>query len=269
MAILKIGSFNIKNTLNKKDSINNAKVIAQIIKEENIDILGTQELTKYSEIELNKNLEDYKCYGSYRLGKYLFKNSKFNENNIIITNKKVTENKTIWLPWIAKNFSDLKKSIIKKSIMPRIATIITINDQELGKIKMINTHLDHKIINIKEKQLEKIKNLIEKTEKNYQIILTGDFNLQEKDEVFQKFIKDLEQLNMKKVIIEENTWIGKNGKERQIDHIFIPNTWKILEKGILNNKEISDHKPIYVKVEISEKKKKLSFIAKIKKKLFK
>jgi len=268
MTILKIGSFNIKNTLNKKNNISNAKTIAQLIKEEKIDILGTQELTRASEVELNKNLKDYKCYGNYRLGKYLFKNSNFNENNIIITNKKVTEHKTIWLPWIAKNFKDLKKSILKKSIMPRIATIITINDHEFGKIKMINTHLDHKIINIKEKQLEKLKNIIEKIERKYQIVLTGDFNLQEKDEIFQKFIKDLEKLNLKKVIIEEKTWTGKDGKQKQIDHIFIPNSWKILEKGILDNKEISDHNPIFVKVEINEKKKKTGFIDKLKKKLF-
>ena len=58
-------------------------------------------------------------------------------------------NKTIWLPWIANNLKDLKESILKKSMIPRIATMIVISDSEIGKVRMINTHLDHKISSVK------------------------------------------------------------------------------------------------------------------------
>lgn len=267
MPKLKIGSFNIRNCNSKKEKLSNAKELIELIKNEKINILGTQELTKIYEKELQKGLPEYKFFGNYRFGKWFLKNNKYNENNIIITDKTVINHRTIWLPWIAKNYKDLKESIVKKSIMPRIATMITIYDKEFGKLKMINTHLDHKIPTIKKIQLEKLEKMIMKIQKKEPVILTGDFNLQEQDEMFKEFMKALEKNNMKKVVIEGNTWTGKNGSGKKIDHIFIPSSWKIINKGLLDSRGISDHNPIYVEVEIPIKNKFNKFINKIKEKL--
>lgn len=153
---LKIASFNIKNGEKSKKE-KNANILVNIIKKEKIDILGTQELTKEYEKTLKQKLTNYKFYGKYRYGNGILSKFKYNENNIIITNKIVRFNKTIWLPWLANNFKDLKNSIINKSITPRIVTMITISDKELGKIIVFNTHLDYKIHSIKKRQLEKLK----------------------------------------------------------------------------------------------------------------
>ena len=92
MDTLKIGSFNTKdNATNRKggmreDGISNADILASQIKENEFDLIGTQELTIKYVNELVSRLKDYKFYGSYRYGNLLTK-IPFNENNnIIITN---------------------------------------------------------------------------------------------------------------------------------------------------------------------------------------
>lgn len=268
MTSLKIVSFNIRNSGNSAKKKSNANQLIEMIIDQKIDLLGTQELTKEYEKEIIDGLKSYKCYGKCRLGNGIFSKNRYNENNVIITNKKVIMNKTIWLPWIATNLKDLKESILKKSIIPRIATMIVIYDKDIGKIRMINTHLDHKIPSVKRRQLNKIKKLIFKFEKRYPVILTGDFNMQDSDKDFKEFIRELEKYNMKKVDIRENTWNGKNGG-KIIDHIFVPNTWDIIDFGILNNRDMSDHNPIFVEVSIPNKKGFKERIEEIKKKLIK
>ena len=261
---LKIASFNIKNGEKSKKE-KNANILVNIIKKEKIDILGTQELTKEYEKTLKQKLTNYKFYGKYRYGNGILSKFKYNENNIIITNKKVKYNKTIELPWLANNFKDLKNSIINKSITPRIVTMITISDKELGKIIVFNTHLDYKIHSIKKRQLEKLKKIIFKYKKRYPTVLTGDFNMNEKDSDFKNFVLSLEEKAMKKVNIKNNTYMAPNGKKSTIDHIFIPKDWKIVESGIIDSEDISDHKPIYVLIDIEKKKQENKYVQIIKK----
>lgn len=77
---------------------------------------------------------DYKIVGNYRFGmNVLIKNiellNRFNESNAIITNQKITDSKTIKLPWFS-------------STLPRIAQLVFIKNKDLGKFVLINTHLD-------------------------------------------------------------------------------------------------------------------------------
>ncbi len=63
--IITVGSFDVKDTkVNRKggireDGTSNTKVVSQVIKNMNIDILGVQELTKNYEYNLDKVLRDY------------------------------------------------------------------------------------------------------------------------------------------------------------------------------------------------------------------
>lgn len=258
MDILKIGSLNVKdNSINSKggmreDGISNADILAKQIKEEEFDLIGTQELTIKYVNELALRLNDYKFYGNYRYGN-LLKNIPFNENNNIITNKNVVMQNTIWLPWIANNFTDLKKSITKMSIMPRIATIVIINDEIHGQICMINTHLDYQIPSIQMRQLQALKKIITKYSSQYPIILTGDFNMKIDDKNFSSFISDMKDNNMKRVEINENTWYDKNGNGKTVDHIFLPKDWNIQNAGIVDLNGTSDHKGIFVEAEVKHK----------------
>ncbi len=68
--------------------------------------------------------------------------------------------------------------------------------------------------------------------------------------LFQQFVEELEALHLKRVDFQVKTW--KNAKkEIAIDHIFIPEDWKVLEQKRIENK-ISDHYMILVKIEIIE-----------------
>lgn len=252
METLRVGTFNTKdNAVNrngglKEDGISNADIVSKIIKENQFDLLGTQELTVKYVSEIASRLENYKFYGSYRYGNLLTK-IPFNENNNIITKHNIILEKTLWLPWIANNLSDLHKSIKKMSIMPRIATVVILEDEDNKKICMINTHLDYQISSIQIRQLEALKKIIDKYSKDYSIILTGDFNMEFGNKNFDSFVSDMKN-TLQHVNISEKTWHGPNGEEATLDHIFIPKNWEVENVGIIDSRNTSDHDIIYTDV---------------------
>jgi endonuclease/exonuclease/phosphatase family metal-dependent hydrolase len=252
MNYIRVGTINIKdNKINRnggirEDGTNNAKLVSNIIKEKNFDLLGTQELTIKYVNELALFLPNYKFYGNYRCGNLLAK-IPYNESNQIITKCNVLETKTFWLPWLANNFSDLKNSITKMSIMPRIATIVVFQDEEHRKVCMINTHLDYQIPSIQIRQLKALNNIIQKYSQLYDIILTRDFNMEIGNNIFDLFINDIKD-KLQHVDVYGATWHGANGEETQVDHIFIPKNWKIKNAEIINLKETSDHDAICVNI---------------------
>lgn len=247
-----IGTFNTKdNRINRsggirKNGIDNADIISNIIRENKFDFLGTQELTIKYVNRLAIRLHDYKFYGNYRFGNILTL-MPYNENNQIITNHNVIYNKTIWLPWIANNLLDFKTSIIKASIMPRVATIIISEDEEHRKVCMINTHLDYQIPSIQAKQLDALKKIIQQYSQDYEIILTGDFNMELGNKIFDLFVNDIND-KLQHINIEGNTWHGNNGEASSVDHIFIPKNWEIKNAGIIDSKGTSDHDAIFAEV---------------------
>ena len=253
---LKIGTLNLKNDeINRyggirKDGINNALIVANHIIDEQFDILGTQELTKKYKQEICKYLNDYSFYGGYRYGNNIISNSvkvikDFNENNNIITKEKVKYKKTILLPLIPFNIKELINAIKLKKVFPRIVTIVVLKNN----ICIINTHLDFKIPNIQDKQLNKLYKIIKKYKK-YPIILTGDFNMEVNKEIFNCFIEKLKLLNINRVDINDKTNDRKYKTKTAIDHIFLSDKFKVIKKGINDLGDITDHKEVYVEVEI-------------------
>ncbi len=256
---MKFGSFNVKdNFINnhggqRDDGKSNADIVSKIIIAEEFDLLGTQELTINYVNEIATRLKDYKFYGDYRYGN-IIKKMPFNETNSIITNKKIDFTETIHLPWIPNNITDLKTSIVKFSIMPRIATIVIINDEENGRICMINTHLDYQVPSIQLRQLQELKKLIQKYSQNYPVILTGDFNMELEDYNFNNFRKDIRKENkLVRVDINDKTWHNPKGEDKVLDHIFIPDYWTIENAGIISSQETSDHDLIYVNTKVKRK----------------
>ena len=75
--LLKVGSFNMRdNKVNRNggvrvDGFSNAKYVADVIKEQEFDLIGTQELTIKYVNELALQLHDYHFLGSYRYGNLL------------------------------------------------------------------------------------------------------------------------------------------------------------------------------------------------------
>lgn len=254
MKNLKIASINLRNNetnrISKKNK-ENAQIVASIILHKQFDIVGTQELTRSFQKQISKNLKDYQFYGKYRFGKLLKLPEKqdFNENNNILTNKKVEEINTFHLPWIPNNKKELKYSIIERVLLPRIVTIGILKIKEQS-ICIINTHLSNRLKSVQQRQLDYLLNKIEELQKKYPVILMGDFNMGIDKNHFLEFVRKLKEKNLKRVEINEKT---HEKLKTSIDHIFIPERWGVLQKGTISHPKIdqvTDHKGIYVEVEI-------------------
>lgn len=196
-------------------------------------------------------LPNYQLTGKYRLTKKEIFENHSNESNPIITNQKVIETNTYSL---SKNIWMLgKRSFL--SLLPRIATVTTIEINN-SIITIINTHLDHLTDIARKKQLEYLKQIIEKYRKN-QIILTGDFNLNEDDPLFIKFAKEMEKQNLKLIKTNTSTFNNpfaslqkgplKNFIITSPDHIFASRSLEIIETKVLED-QISEHKMILTKI---------------------
>lgn len=259
MDVIKIASLNCHNTKkdNKKSLNRKATMLSNHIKENDYDILATQELTGSIVSRINQNLKEYKMYGKYRFGnniltKHIQILKQFNENNNIITKYKVIYQITKRLPWIPRKLKDLLLAIKKRTIMPRIVTltIIKINDK---KICAISTHLDYKVEEIQIRQLRYLEKLIRKYNDKYDIVLMGDFNMETTKSYFKEFIDYLNGFDIIRVPIDEKTNASRFRTKDAIDHIFIPNKWEVIEYGTKDDQlvdGITDHKEVYVKVKM-------------------
>ena len=240
-----IGSLNLRNLYKLKkynginNGIDNTITLNNLIKENNIDVLGVQELVRYYEDSFKTKISpDYKIVGKYRFGmNILVKNidilNRFDESNSIITNQRIVDFKTINLPWFS-------------STLPRIAQLALIESKDLGKFVFINTHLDFLKEKVQIKQLKKLKKIISKIE--YPIILCGDFNLEVKDSSFKEFVDYLDSIGIKRLSIDEPTYKGLGGKNI-IDHIFVSKKFECESfKLIKTDDGFSDHNLLLVDI---------------------
>ncbi len=242
---LTIINFNLQNKVNIKnyDGGPYPKIFSNIITQNKTDIICVQELTDAYENQLKNYLKNYTFTGQNRFSKKSLWYNRFGEKNSIFTNQKIIQSKTYSL---SKNINKLgKRSLL--SVFPRIATVTTI-EKASTKITIINTHIDHLNNIAKKNQLQALKKIITKNN-HYPIILTGDFNLNTENAIFQDFVKYMQTKNCKLVSLKENTFKPhkKNHNLKTPDHIFIPNNFNIENIEVIDN-NLSDHKLINIKI---------------------
>ena len=138
--------------------------------------------------------------------------------------------------------------------MPRIVTITEINDQNIGNIYAINTHLDYQLKSVQTRQLKRIYEIIEILIKNYPVVLTGDFNMEIGiDSQFDEFIGALDKLGLQRVQVNDKTNAEKFSNKTAIDHIFIPKSWTVEKSGLIGDKQldiVTDHKGVFAEVKV-------------------
>ena len=265
MDTIRIGSLNAQNSrVNRSGGItpdgkDNAKILADHIENSGYYFLGTQELTRVFSTNLLNNLKKYKLYGGYRYGSSKLVQSigvldSFNENNAVITSGKVLKTTTKLLPWVPNNPQALFNSLKNASIMPRIVTITQIDDPSIGIIYAVNTHLDYQLESVQMRQLKRLYQILEILSKVYPIVLTGDFNMElGKADHFDNFINKLEKIGLKRVAMNETTFVGKDNTKKTIDHIFVPESWIIEKTGLIEDEtldSVTDHKGLYADVRV-------------------
>ena len=256
-----VGSMNIQNKYKIPDydglddhGNDNAEILRDFLNNNNVDILGTQELVrKFIERLKNVIAPKYKIYGNFRYGNNRLVQKmdifdRFNETVSIITKHDVIRNKTQTLPWLPTNLKDIFKGIKLKSLRPRVVTTALIEIKDFGKINFINTHLEHRLNIVQIRQLNYLFKIIKKSK--YPVILAGDFNMDMDMPRFKLFVENLLAIGYKRVPNAKKTYKYQKDK-LPIDHIFIPNDWNIEEIEISKDKYLdnfSDHYPILVRI---------------------
>lgn len=241
------------------DGIDYCESLKEIINN-NYDIVGTQEMSKLFTERLKEKLRNYRFIGKYRfdytIAKIVSKElAKYIENNKILVHGNVVEEKNIKLPYIPFNYKEIKKGLKKGSLIRRIATCCLVDDLKLGKVYVINTHLDYYIVSVQERQINKLLKHIKKVSNKYNVVITGDFNMQKGDRLFEYFLSELNKLGIKRVPIDIKTNASKYKNKGAIDHIFISDKFNIKEYGIVEDElldGLTDHIPIYVDFDLEE-----------------
>lgn len=236
METITIGSFNLRNHYWDRNwnGDNFPHELAIFIKQNNINFLGTQELVKKYADKLQKELGDkYSINGNYRYGRIPFID-QFNEANAIITDRPVIQTETKHLATIP--FLD------HLTQMPRIMTSI-----ETPEYFIINTHIEYLTDIAQKHQLKVLYDYIQSHQEKKPII-TGDFNMNTSKKHFLEFIDAITKLGIYHI---DNNVPTYTPKEQILDHIFVPNTYEIIDiqtiqEQAVNN--ISDHRPILAKI---------------------
>lgn len=227
--------------------------LADLVKFYNFDIFGTQEGLKHQLGDLISVLPEYDYIGVGRTdgqeaGEYaaiFFKTSQF----------KLLDKGTFWLSTVTD-----KPNVGWDAALPRICTWGKFSDRD-SKLTffVFNIHFDHKGVQARMESAKLLLSKIPEIAGKSPSILTGDFNIDEKNEGYlmlknSAILKDAYEIAEVK-LAPNGTFNGFNitGKpEGRIDHIFLTKQFEVQKYGILTNtyngRYPSDHFPVMVKI---------------------
>ncbi|MDR1884068.1 MAG: endonuclease/exonuclease/phosphatase family protein [Prevotella sp.] len=260
---LNVMSFNIRYD-NQGDSLNSWQyrkdVAAQIIKEQNTDIAGTQEMLMNQLNDLKADLPGYNAIGAGRQD-----GKEKGEYNAILYRKdrfKEIESGYFWL-------SETPEAVGSKGwdgACERIATWAILEDISSEKrVFFINTHLDHVGKVARREGVALLLDQTGKLSRGLPVILTGDFNATPDSDVIKRVT---DPLNPNRLTHAKDVAIVKSGTDwtfhgfgkvpsecrRFIDYIFVKPNIKVLKHTVipeeLNGKFISDHSVVTAQIVI-------------------
>ena len=230
--------------------------VAQYILDNDMDVIGMQEVVYKQLTYLQDNLEGYDYIGVGRTdgktkGEYtciFYKKDKY----------EVLDQGNFWL----SETPDVPGSIGWDARLERVATWGKFRDKKTGKIFMaVNTHFDHIGVEARKQSalliIEKIKEIVG----NQPAIVTGDFNVTDQSDAYatmttNEFVmKDAHKI-AEKVTGVNYTFHGftrvPQERRKKIDFVFVTPQVRVLQSKVLGeNPEaiLSDHCPNWVEVE--------------------
>ncbi|MFQ9317354.1 endonuclease/exonuclease/phosphatase family protein [Dysgonomonas mossii] len=260
---LNVMSFNIRYD-NPDDSLNNWQyrkdVAAKTIKNQNADIIGTQEVLVNQLNDLKSRLPEYNAIGVGRedgieKGEYsaiLYKKDRFKE----------IKSGYFWL----SETPEVAGSKGWDGACERIATWAILEDISSKKqLFFINTHLDHVGKIARQEGVTLLLSRANALANGLPIIMTGDFNATPESGVI-KHVTDVNSpehlIHSKDIAVEKSgtDWtfhgFGKVPMERRefIDYVFVSKGIKVAKHSVLPEKLddifISDHSVVVAQIEI-------------------
>lgn len=267
---LYVGTYNIRYNNPNDEKEGNAwtqrcSYLCDFINFEQPEIFGTQEVLVDQLNDLIKGLDGYDYIGIGR------DDGKEKGEYAAIFYKKeqlrLLENGNFWLSTTPE-----KASLGWDAACIRICTWGKFQDISTGmQFLFFNTHMDHVGVIARRESAQLILNQIKQLAKGVPTILTGDFNVDETDEVYQIFshsgvLRDCYTNALQRMapIGTWNDFMQDSRSKARIDHIFVTSDFNIPHYAIFTNsywlgksrRNISDHYPVMVKLTYSQDKTK-------------
>lgn len=249
---IKVMSYNIRcfalDDLGVKSWGNRSKYVKEVIKSNDPDIIGFQEVMQIHEQFLKEELTEYSFHTAYR------EKSLFQEGVMIAykTEKFTLEQEGMF--WLSN--TPEKQSKDWDSSFPRVANYVVLTEKATGKkITFFDTHLDNNGDIAREKQLEVILSKLDGIAEGC-VFLVGDMNDFDDSSMYKKATEKLTDA----MTVAKNVSVGTGATyqaygtkldHKRIDYCFVTNGTEILDFKVddttFNGIYPSDHFPIIVK----------------------
>lgn len=232
--------------------------LAELIRDQNVDILGCQEALRNQIADLEERLPGYAWYGVGRddgreRGEFVpifYRKDRFD----------VLEKSSFWL----SESPDQPGSRSWDAALPRVTTYMRLRDKETGAVwSVFNTHFDHRGRLARVESARLLREKVSEVPKSDRVLLLGDFNCQPSDRPYQVLTAESEEsrrLSDARTASQtdprgpDSTWNGFTMiiPGRRIDFIFVSGNVRVLSHEILEarmgERFLSDHLPVVVDV---------------------
>lgn len=250
---VRVMTFNIRYN-NPRDGVNawpnRKQFVADIVTQNQVDIVGMQEVKRDQLDDLRTRLSDYDWYGVGRDdGK---SGGEFSPIFYRRDRWRLLEKKTFWL-------SETPEVVASKNwdaAITRIVTQVKLEDRRGGhSIHVFNTHFDHRGSIARAKSAELIVKRLPEDD-DARLIVMGDFNCLPNSKPFNTLtsessgLRDSRALSQSKPSGPNSTWSGFRRVEpnRRIDFIFVRGPWQVQRHETIDKQRDgrfpSDHLPV-------------------------
>lgn len=258
---LSVMTFNMRYD-NPEDGENNWRFrrerVAEVIKAQDVDVLGTQELLSNQFNDLSGLLTGYQGVGVGRLdgaesGEYcavFFKKERFT----------LLDSGTFWL----SETPEVVGSLGWDGACERIATWVVLRDRDGRELFFIDTHLDHVGQVARDEGVSLLMKRIETLSGGRPVILTGDFNSEPESSVVAHVQKDGVLRDAKAIAAQRSgtDWsfsdFGRipEAERPLLDYIFVSGDIEAVRYEVLpdtfDGGYVSDHAPVMAVVKIAK-----------------
>ncbi|MFD0792596.1 endonuclease/exonuclease/phosphatase family protein [Mucilaginibacter litoreus] len=251
---LNIGTYNLRNA-NKGDSTagngwgQRFPWAAKLIRFQDFDVFGTQELKYHQITDLTDSLPGYKWVGIGRDdGK---KAGEFSAIFYKADRFKLVRTGDFWMSTVTD-----KPNKGWDAVLPRICTWAQFKEIKTGfTFYFFNLHMDHIGVIARRESAKLVLQKIKEMAGNTPTILTGDFNVDQTSDSYAVInnsgvLKDTYVLSPIKLDPSNsfNDFNANTDGDKRIDHIFVTKDFKVTRYGILTNtyhgRVPSDHYPV-------------------------
>ncbi|MDD3187103.1 MAG: endonuclease/exonuclease/phosphatase family protein [Bacilli bacterium] len=246
-----------------RNGVDRPQALARFVTSNDIDVLGTQEMTKVYRDHLMAFLYNYgfNVVGDPRQMVIPF----YNEINGVIARDRIISSSTRAL---TNRSSDFKLNATHLfNTHKRNLTYALIDTEQAGEMFVVNVHMSYLLNNplndtkinefnnnmraVRAQQFREIINMVDflKESRSIPVVLMGDFNSTVSDDMFMQFIAALKNRG---IILVSNDVSTQKDNKLPVDHMMYSEGVKLVDFRVGNElNEISDHKPLILTLKAS------------------